>query len=563
MSTTTSGTPPLDAAVPVNIASRLHATAREMPDALAIVEQGRLRRGRREYRRFTFRELDQDSDRVARGLRQMGVRPGDRLVLMVRPSFDFISLVFALFKAGAVAVLIDPGMGVRGVLRCLDEVEPAGFMAIPPVQAVRTLMRRRFAGIRLNVTVGPRWFWGGETLKRLRKSSWQGSEMAGASALDPAAVIFTSGSTGPAKGVGYRHGNFDQQVEQIRDFYGIAPGEIDLPCFPLFALFNCAMGVTAVLPDMDPTRPARVDPDTIIAAIDDWKVTQSFGSPAVWNRIGRHCDANDVRLRSLRRILSAGAPVPPQVMQWMMRAMGDRGDMHTPYGATEALPVASIAASEVLSETAARSAEGAGTCVGRKFSGIEWRVIGIDDSAIASIDNAPELPVGEIGELLVKGPVVTREYVTRVDANASAKIADGDTIWHRMGDVGYHDVEGRFWFCGRKAHRVETTAGTMFSVPCEAVLNNHADVYRSALVGVGEQGTQRPVAIIEPEIGRWPTSDSDRERLVGEVRELAAASELTRRIDDFLVHRSFPVDIRHNAKIFREKLAVWAAEQIR
>jgi acyl-CoA synthetase (AMP-forming)/AMP-acid ligase II len=559
----TPGPTPLDAAAPVNIARRLHLTAREMPDALAIVEQGPLRSGRREYRRFTFRQLDRDSDRVARGLRRMGVEPGMRLVLMVRPSFDFISLVFAVFKVGAVAVLIDLGMGVRGVLRCLDAVAPAGFVAIPPVQAVRTLMRWRFAGTRHNVTVGRRWFWGGWTLEELRNSSWPGSEMAGATADDPAAVIFTSGSTGPAKGVEYRHGNFDQQVTQIRDFYGIAAGEIDLPCFPLFALFNCAMGVTAVLPDMDPTRPARVDPETIIGAINDWRVTQSFGSPAVWNRIGRHCNENNVRLPTLGRVLSAGAPVPPRVIEWMMRAIRDGGDVHTPYGATEALPVASIAASEVLSETAARSAEGAGTCVGRKFSGIEWRVIGIDDGPIAAIHHAPELPAGQIGELVVKGPVVTREYVTRVQANPLAKIPEGDAVWHRMGDVGYHDEKGRFWFCGRKAHRVETAAGTMFSVPCEAVLNNHADVYRSALVGVGERGNQRPVAIVEPEEGRWPKRAADRERLLGEVGALAAANELTSGIDDFLVHHSFPVDVRHNAKIFREKLAVWAAQQIR
>ncbi|MCA9100142.1 MAG: AMP-binding protein [Planctomycetales bacterium] len=536
--------------------------AGEMPDALAIVEQHPLRRGRREYRRFTFRELDQDSDRIARGLRQMGVRPGDRLVLMVRPSFDFISLVFALFKAGAVAVLIDPGMGIRGVLGCLDEVAPAGFVAIPPVQAVRTLLRRRFAAVRQNVTVGARWFWGGPSLADFRKSSWAGHEMAGASADDPAAIIFTSGSTGPAKGVLYRHGNFERQVDEIRDFYQIAPGEVDLPCFPLFALFNCAMGVTAVIPDMDATRPARVDPDTIIAAAADFNATQSFGSPAVWNRIGRHCEANQVRLPTLRRVLSAGAPVPPRVMEWMMRAIADGGEMHTPYGATEALPVASIAASEVLGETAAQSAGGAGTCVGRKFPGIEWRVVRVDDGPIGSIDDAQPLPAGEVGELVVKGPVVTREYVTRVEANPLAKIADGEAVWHRMGDLGYLDDQERFWFCGRKAHRVDTAAGTMYSVPCEAILNNHAEVYRSALVGVGERGRQRPVAIVEPEQGHWPRGAAERNRLLAEVRRLAVENARTAAIDDFLLHRSLPVDIRHNAKIFREKLAVWAAPRV-
>ena len=146
----------------------------------------------------------------------------------------------------------------------------------------------------------------------------------------------------------YRHGNFAAQVDQLRDFYGIRPGEIDLPGFPLFGLFNCAMGVTAVIPDMDPSRPARVDPAKIVAAIEDWQVTQAFGSPAIWNRVGHYCRERGIRLATVRRVLSAGAPVPAEVLERMKAAIHPEGDIHTPYGATEALPVASISATEVL-----------------------------------------------------------------------------------------------------------------------------------------------------------------------------------------------------------------------
>src|SRR5207253_4377014 len=186
-----------------------------------------------------------------------------------------------------------------------------------------------------------------------------------------------------------------------------------------------AMSVTTVIPDMDPTRPARVDPPKIIEAVNDWNVTQAFGSPALWNVVGRHCEDNKIILPTLKRVLSAGAPVPAHVLKRMKAAIAEDGDVHTPYGATEALPVASISATEVLSETAAKSAAGAGTCVGRRFPGLEWKIIRITDEPIATLADAEELPPGEIGELIVRGSVVTTEYVTRTQANALHKIRDG------------------------------------------------------------------------------------------------------------------------------------------
>ena len=521
-----------------NVARRLTQIAQARPEAVAVVEPlGYDSHGSRQYRHFTFRQLDQDSDRIARGLRQLGVMPGTKLALLVRPGIDFVSLVFALYKAGAVAILIDPGMGRRNLVRCLAEAEPEGFVAIPVVHAIRSLLPGRFPKARFNVTVGRRWFWGGVTLEQLRDGSWSGSEHfsplplgegqgvraggvaancphpsplpggEGTTADQPAAIIFTTGSTGPPKGVLFTHGNFDAQVEQIRDFYDIKPGEIDLPCFPLFGLFNCAMGVTAVIPDMDPSRPAQVDPAKIVEAARDWSVTQAFGSPAIWDRVGRYCEQHNVRLPTVRRVLSAGAPVPVEVLRRMKACIHPEGDIHTPYGATEALPVASIAASEVLgcsphtpcadsvgiaqlpsaqiprpqqmsahgvcglhSGTAEQTRLGAGVCVGRTFSGIQWKVVRIVDGPIRSIDEAEELPSGEIGELIVRGPQVTQEYVTRRESNALAKIADGSEFWHRMGDSGYLDASGRFWFCGRVAHCVHTARWPDVSHPLRSDL---------------------------------------------------------------------------------------------
>ncbi len=335
----------------VNVARRLAAMAARMPNAVAIAVPGRRSRRQRQYQSCSFRDLEEESNRLASGLRRLGVQPGMRMALLVRPGREFIALVFALFKVGAVIVLIDPGMGRRNLVRCLADADPQGFIAIPAVHVVRRLLRAKFARARLNVTVGRKWYGDGVTLDELRDMGSPDTFCHDTASQDPAAIIFTTGSTGPPKGVLYCHGNFDRQVTELAEFYGIEPGEVDVPGFPLFGLFNCAMGVTTVVPDMDPTRPARVNPRNIVEAVHDWQATQSFASPAVWNRVGQYCQQRNVAMPSLRRVISAGAPVPPHVLARMKGCIATDGDVHTPYGATEALPVASLSASAILGET--------------------------------------------------------------------------------------------------------------------------------------------------------------------------------------------------------------------
>ncbi len=547
-----------------NIAQRLRESAAEVPQQPAVIAPtGRRRSAEEQCRQLSFEQLDRESDRLARGLVNLGATTGDRLVLMVRPGLEFVALTFAAFKAGAVVVLIDPGMGRSHIFRCLEEVQPSGFLAIPRVHLVRRCLKRRFGQARLNVTVGrPVW---SDTVsyQALLGGEWEPFPLAQTTATDPAAIIFTSGSTGPPKGVVYEHGMFDAQVRMLRDQFAIMPGEVDLPGFPLFALFNAAMRVTTVIPDMDPTRPARVDPRRIVAAIRQQRVTQAFGSPAMWNRVGRYCESHGVRLPSLKRVFSAGAPVPLHVIERMRGAMDtSHADIHTPYGATEALPVTTICGGEIVGETAARSRLGAGTCVGKPFPQVDLRVIAITDAPIESMADVRELPVGEIGEIIVRSPSVTREYFRRPDATRWAKIADGSTFWHRMGDVGYRDEQGRLWFCGRKAHIVYTAEGPLFTVPCEAIFNEHPHVYRSALVGVGERPHQRPVVVVEPEAGTYPWLPGRRKQFVQELHDLALQHPHTKGIETFLFRRALPVDVRHNTKIAREQLAVWAADRL-
>jgi acyl-CoA synthetase (AMP-forming)/AMP-acid ligase II len=548
-----------------NVADLLRLAAQKHPDQVAVAHDsgGCAGQGKSSYDTITFRQLNEVSDRIALGLQHMGVKPGTRLALLVPPGLRFIALVYGLFKSGATIILIDPGMGRRNMIRCLSEARPEGFVAIPLAHVVRCCLRRRFPKAKLNVTIGRRWFWGGATWQQFQRLSAADFQPPDVKSADAAAIIFTTGSTGPSKGVLYQHDNFIQQAQRIRDHYQIAEGGADLSAFPLFALFNAALGKTTIIPDMDATRPADAVPQKIIGAINDWQADQSFGSPALWNTVGRYCVKHQIQLPSLRRVLSAGAPVPEHVLRAVKQIMHPEGEMFTPYGATEALPVASNSASCILHETSLLTRKGAGTCVGNRFEGIRWRVIEIHDGPLPTIEVVRELPPGEIGELMVQGPVVTREYVTRTEANALHKVRDGEGFWHRMGDVGYLDDQDRFWFCGRKGHRVRTTGGTMYTIPSEAIFNNHAHVYRSALVGVGDPGKQTPVIIIEPWPEHFPRNEHDQNVLREQLQKLAAADERTQQIRHILIRRSLPVDIRHNAKIFREQLAGWAASRIK
>ena len=545
----------------VNIAEQLTAMAARYPNKRAVVwTAGRDTSGCARYAHVTFEELARETDRYAHGFENIGITRGTRTIFFVTPGLDFFALVFALFKVGAVPVMIDPGIDRQQMRLCLSEVQGEAFIGVPRAHVFRMLYPGSFRSVRVAVTVGRRWFWGGLRLVDIRTDPWRPYEPVLTENHDPAAILFTSGSTGPAKGVLYEHGMFDAQVRYLHSHFGYSPEEVDLPTFPLFALFDAALGMTAVIPEMDFTRPGSVDPRKIIEPIGDHGVTHMFGSPALLDRVSRYGAANRTTLPTLKRVVTAGAPVPPGVLERMHDMLGSEAEVHTPYGATEALPVASIGSREILSDTVERTVRGAGTCVGTPMHGLDVRIIRIDDTPIADWSDDLELPAGETGEITVTGSVVARTYHNNPRATALAKIAHGASIRHRMGDVGYLDEVGRLWFCGRKAHRVVTRARTLFTVPCEALFNQHRRVYRSALVGVGEPGRQTPVICIQLE---GDDAGADNQVLTRELLLLAGADARTRDIKTVLFHPGFPVDARHNSKISREKLAVWAARQVR
>ncbi len=561
-----SSTTKADSRQVVNLAAFIPELAARQPDKPAIVfPRGRGPRGRARYAKLTFREFEEQMNAYARGFLAVGVTRGMRVSFMVRPKLEFLPLLFAMYKIGAVPVLIDPGIGKQNLLECVRAARPRAFVGIPRAQVARLLFPKYFKSVRITVTIGKKWFWGGHSLKDLYVADGDAPDCT-TTAEDPAAIIFTTGSTGPPKGVVYTHGMFVAQRKLLREIFGITENDVDMPTFALFSMYTLPMGCTLVIPDMDQTRPATVDPRRIIEAVESNGVTFSFGSPALWNTVSLYCLKHGVEFASLKKVLMAGAPIPAYLHERMLgHILGQDGEVYTPYGATECLPVTSFRGSAALGETAKLTAKGKGYCVGSPLPGITVKIIKISDEPIRFWREVKELPAGEIGEITVQGPVVSREYFELPEQTVLHKVYETDgpdgPFWHRTGDLGRVDEQGRLWLCGRKAHRVETGSQTLFTVCCEAIFNEHRDVFRSALVGLGEyRYGQKPVIIIEPQPGKHPW-DAQIELFKNELLVLAQAHEITRPIETVLFHEAFPVDVRHNAKIFREKLAAWAAEE--
>jgi len=539
----------------INIGHTLAECARKLSDNTALVEAST-------GHSLSFKELNNRADSFATILNNGGVTEGKKVMLMVKPSADFICLTFALFKIGAPVILIDPGMGYKNLLRCIEGVEPEFLVGIPKALLFRHLFPKVFKSIKKCFCCGRSFGLLGSNICNIANITHCDYSAYNPAPTDLAAIIFTTGSTGPPKGVRYEHSIFYAQLRLIRDYYKIGVGEIDQPAFPLFALFSTALGAKAVIPDMDPTKPAKVDPAKFIQSIRQYGVTYSFGSPAIWNVIGNYCVKDDSNLQTLKKVLMAGAPVSGNLLEKMYDILPDDAQIHTPYGATESLPIVSIEGKEITTSTWKLSKEGKGACVGRSLPGIEIQIVAISDEIISQIDPNSFLKTYEIGEIIVRGDVVTRSYENNEKENIMAKILDGDTFWHRMGDTGYLDSENRLWFCGRRAHRVENLKlnKTYYSIPCESVFNGHDDIYRSALVGVYSSKIQSkiPAIILEPE----NKENISKKQLIKEARQLGSNSLLTKEIEHYLIYHDFPVDIRHNAKIFREKLAVWAEKQL-
>lgn len=534
----------------MNIAHRISEVARKYPDKKSVVFSKSTGHGNYDYPFLTFQQFDQRSNQIAHKLTKAGIAPGMRTLLFVKPCLDFSVITFALFKIGAIPVLIDPGMGFKNLLSSIKQVRPDAMVSIGLVHWLRRLNPRAFSSVKIKVSLANV---SGRThyLYKNLDDEDKTFPIFPSKDSDYSAILFTSGGTGIPKGVLYTHGILNAQTDILQKLFGLDETQTDLPGFPLFALFTLAMGMTSVVPDLDPTRPASCDPIKVIKNILDNEVTFVAGSPAIWERVGRFCLDKNIKLPSVKQVVMFGAPVRAEIHEIFKKILPN-GDTYTPYGATEGLPVSLISGTEILSGLSDLTKQGAGTCIGKPVPGIEIKIIKASDIPEVSFIEENQ---GSIGEIIISGQQVTPAYFEMMDENKKAKIQTENKLWHRIGDIGYFDEQNNLWFLGRKSHRIITDEMTThYPIRIEAIFNQHPEIKRSALIGLSKNGHVIPALAIE----RHDKSTVITTKFNKELEALAGSSQFTNMISDFFLHPGFPVDVRHNIKIDRLKLSRWA-----
>ncbi len=552
---------------------RVVKLSEEMPTASAVVTPRWVRDpingSSLHYSHTTYRDLVKLCNQYQRGLNDLGLAAGDRVLMLVTPGADFLALALAVAGRGATPVFVDPGIGLEKLSRCIKDIDPHVFIGSPRAQLLRFLRRSLFHRVKFYVTASEWAFSRGYSLgyfKRFANAPIAPVPLpilrrdSSLRATDAALIAFTSGATGTPKGVVFSNSMLAEQLRIIREVLGQEPGTRDLALLPIFSLYNVALGIASVFPTMPAGKPLALDPAEVIKLVGDLGIESSFGSPTLWNKIAEYTLRTGGTLPTIKRVFMAGAAVPQSTLDLVKRVIPN-GEAATPYGATEALPMTYITATELATYQRHSAVTGElGTLVGRPIQGLEVRVIESSSEPLSSMEQCQMLGVGEIGEVIVRGGNVSPEYLHRPDANKVGKIRDGEGFWHRMGDLGYFDCNGALYYCGRKSHSVYTPSRAYHSVPIEEIFNTLPKVRRSALVGV--RGGREPALVVEPYPQHWPESPELEEAFRAELRSLADTSDLTRGIELFFFHKSFPVDARHNAKIFRDQLGEWADKQL-
>lgn len=521
--------------------------------SLAVLELGR----GSTRRAVSFGALAQRVKDLACGLIAIGVRPGDRIGLLIPPGIDLTAVVYASWRAGAVIVVSDAGLGLGSLGDALRSAAPDHVIAIAPGLVAAKLLRipgrriligslpavaRRALGVDMDV----------DEIERLGRSAPAGAAPTAdlPTGSDEAAVLFTSGATGPPKGVVYRFDQLDQQLAQVRSLCRLGSEDRLVAAFAPFALYGPALGIGAAVPAMDVTKPGTLTARALADAIDAIQASVVFASPAALRNVVATAAALDpagrAALGRVRMVLSAGAPVGVELLSAVQQVLPN-AELHTPYGMTEAMPVADTTLGEIVGAGA-----GNGVLVGSPRPGVEVAVAPLhaDGSTSEQLSTEP----GLTGEICVRASHVKERYDKLWAVEAQSSRTAG---WHRTGDVGQLDEQGRLWVEGRLAHIIVTAAGPRTPVAAEQALERLEGVEAAALVGVGPAGTQQVIAVLVP------TADLPRRSAVAPAelaeRSRAAVGSATGiEFSAVLVTEQLPTDVRHNSKVDRARVARWA-----
>ena len=468
-------------------------------------------------------------------LSSRGVRPGDRVAVLVPPGIDLFAVVYACWRIGAVTVVADRGLGLRGLGAAVRSARVGH--VVGPAQAIAAARTMRWAPRAAFVPL--------TSLRDGAPCPLDAVPAVPPSGDDPAAVVFTSGATGPAKGVRYTHRQLCAQRDALRRVYEIGGDDRFVAAFAPFAVFGPALGIGTGLADMDITSPATLTAAALDDACRRIDATMVFASPAALANVVRTASGPLPALAKVRLVLSAGAPVPIETLRGMAR-LCPAASLHTPYGMTEVLPVADV--SLALREAVG---EGRGVCVGRPVDGCDVMIAPTDTAAPL----AP-LAAGETGEVVVAAPWMSAGYDRLWHTQQLARPVTGAgaaaRTWHRTGDVGHLDRAGNLWIEGRVVHLLHTAAGPVTPVPLEVAVEALPGVTRAAAVGVGPRGVQQIVIVVE-------TGDRDGHASVA-LTDAVRAAVAPHPVAAVWTMRRPPVDIRHNAKIDRTALAATMAK---
>lgn len=555
-----------------NLAAIVREVAAQDPDRTAVIEPERAAGNQWAYQHFTYRELSDSAEALAISFRKHGIAERTRTVFMAPPSFEAAVALLALTRVGATLVMIDPSVGYRNVAERLRRVQPEAMVGLPLAHTGRLIFGWGPRVMRRAVSVGGVF----PGTYRLRALVDAGSRARDVDAVlenpavtpdDTAAILYTTGSTGPAKPTEYLHKTYCAVHKTSHLGWGFAERDevpVDLVAFPAFMSVALSAGGTCVVPPINFARqgPADVDPAALIEVINDCKVRTFFASPALHGRVADYANQKNLKMPSLIRVIGGGAPMFAPLMQSLLQVMGAGAEVCANYGATEALPSTHLSSSEVFATDSGLLVPGRGICVGRPFPGLKMRVVPVVDGIMKRTSESDALPPEELGELIVSGPNISPRYFGEPESTAKNKTYDDEgNVWHRLGDVGICDAQGRFWVAGRVGHRIRTVDGILSPMHAETILDTHPDVLRSGLVGVPDSDGkhQVPVACIEL---RAAKTAAEKKRIQGELLAMLQAYPHTQAIKRVLFADRLPVDPRHNAKIERPRLGKWAEEQL-